>query len=825
MPHPDLAIDPHRSLRRHPKSLRVVASSAACLAAALLLLGCGSVYRQNVERGQSALAQGRYEEALNAFEAARALEPQGQEANQGVNDARVKLYDAWTTRALAASRAGDHLTALDLSRSLQGRFPVESSALVQEVAQASIAHADTLLLRAQDPEAALSLLDAISDRLPSYAPQIDPKRQQAKRAVITLLAEQARADAAASRYPEAIQKLDRALGLSPPADRAALDLQRLEVARAWAAALVQQAQAASARQDFAAALQSLDRAHALLPAAERAEVERLQHQARLAWADQHVRHAQDLRQQRLYPEAIASLDAALALLSPPDDVPVRALLSSVRLDWAVATERQAQAAAQSKDYPLAVALYAQAIERAPDAERPPIQSRRLALQRVWADDLISLANTLAAQTRYPDALAALSSPDLDLPDAERARLAAAAERIQVTWADGLSENAHALLRQGLSGAAFASATHAVDIAPPHLRARYAAQRDQAHRALLQQAQVAVLIRGATLSRDELDTLRAAIDSRRGGALLSFAPTSAPPDALTLDLDLNLSTPRFDERITHVEKTVTFQSGVLRSDNPAHAALSQQHQAALDDLHRLKADEVAATERLRALEGRVKLLSAHPKPPVPSLPSIDGDAPPDLATPEDILALLKHTQAEVKAQEHALSALKPKHKHLADEVKNLKSKLAETPAVSEQPQQSALTYRVTHHALRATLDLTATLVDQRLSYTAARDYADDTHPPQPAIDLPADPLEVPPQEQLTRDLRADALARLPDLVLSGFESYRRALTQRASGARSDAERLHLLMLYALLNPRETSLLYPPDLDRLSGLQDTLSLVIR
>ena len=60
---------------------------------------------------------------------------------------------------------------------------------------------------------------------------------------------------------------------------------------------------------------------------------------------------------------------------------------------------------------------------------------------------------------------------------------------------------------------------------------------------------------------------------------------------------------------------------------------------------------------------------------------------------------------------------------------------------------------------------------------------------------------------------------------GFEQHRRDLISRAQSARSDAERLHLLVLCALLNPQETSLINPADIDRLSGLPNTLSFLLR
>lgn len=91
---------------------------ALTLGLSLLLAGC-SAYHRAVQTGAKALEEGRYEEALAAYESALSLDPRGTDARTGLTQARRGLSTQLVQRGRAALEAGKlEAAADDLGRAI-----------------------------------------------------------------------------------------------------------------------------------------------------------------------------------------------------------------------------------------------------------------------------------------------------------------------------------------------------------------------------------------------------------------------------------------------------------------------------------------------------------------------------------------------------------------------------------------------------------------------------------------------------------------------------------------------------------------------------------
>jgi tetratricopeptide (TPR) repeat protein len=203
----------------------------------LLLPTLGCVPSAHVQRGDNAFARGDLENALAAYQAAQAQEPESQEIARKIRNTRSRLIATYTEWVDGALMREDFVGALAVVRRAKRVLSIEPAMapLIEEVVQATLANA-RLLHQQKNYAEILRLYDSLGTALPSDARRARPFFEDVKREWSAVLIE--RATAAAHAFPprkeEALLLYAKAAQLTGNPDlRRTRDSLRKEVLDTW----------------------------------------------------------------------------------------------------------------------------------------------------------------------------------------------------------------------------------------------------------------------------------------------------------------------------------------------------------------------------------------------------------------------------------------------------------------------------------------------------------------------------------------------------------------------------------------------------------------
>jgi len=248
--------------------------------------------------------------------------------------------------------------------------------------------------------------------------------------------------------------------------------------------------------------------------------------------------------------------------------------------------------------------------------------------------------------------------------------------------------------------------------------------------------------------------------------------------------------RIADRHERESRTQQYQAGVRQRPNPdfARAVDAEREAQRRDD--RAQRDYDLATTRLGQAQAAVDAEG----------PSPDSETPAERAL-ADAQRQLDHTRGDLERSHDELFARQQTR--------------VNTPERFEEPVVETLVYEVMHHSVRASATL-ATAVDRGNKKGAFSTWplliqaSDESHAAQPAIGLPADPIELPNDKALYAGINDQALQALERVIQDTFAGAVADQRNKAMALDGDArvEQLvtYLLMDQAITDKETDALLY-------------------
>jgi hypothetical protein len=144
--------------------------------------------------------------------------------------------------------------------------------------------------------------------------------------------------------------------------------------------------------------------------------------------------------------------------------------------------------------------------------------------------------------------------------------------------------------------------------------------------------------------------------------------------------------------------------------------------------------------------------------------------------------------------------------------------------TEEDVYSELQYTVTEHTLTATAPLQLTLEfsdgrePKKLNVNVSSVATDQEHAPQPLANIPGDPLNLPSQSYMNRNVWTRASAVAHSKLVESLDEHRLSLMDRAFASGEDGLRVHYLVLYILLDPSSVDPKVVKELYELRGIPD-------
>jgi len=503
----------------------------------------------------------------------------------------------------------------------------------------------------------------------------------------------------------------------------------------------------------------------------------------------HIDRGDEAFAQGQYAAALAEYQAALKL--EPDSEEATAKV-------AVAREKVVEQSARIARQKLADGDFLGAVEAAAECHQhlPENEGVRAVVREVSQGTQQSAA-ALVDAGRFAAALGLYESLLSRLPP-ERTAVEPKAAEVRARWAERLAAEGSDAAQAGRKAEALLRYSKAAQLVADPAAAE---RRDALRAEYLQNLRYVVRPSGNMHDQGFL-AVASALEAASLPQGVKVVGAAEPRGRVDASVRVALSMPSFQTHQTTRPESAAYQSGTRMVENPFYKT-KQDHLA--DEERRLVGYENDVTQ----LENDVTRYQSDVAREGPS-PNVSTMSEQSLANAE---SQLTSARSRVVDQRNALQRAR-------DELQN-------EPMYREEPVYSSIYYTVTTYTLTgvSTLETVIGHPDGRPAVSVARQLAaqatDDEHAEQPVAGVPADPLELPPPQDLVRELHAQAAQQVTAAVMESFVGYRRALLERASSATSD--RLDLLALYALSDPNDIDPSAAGELQNLSGIPDALELL--
>ena len=201
--HPHLGTERQHDPNRPSRARRIARALGALALTGLLLGGCA--YKQHLSRGDKLYSQGKYEEALKEYEAAREVNPEGKGALRKIEETKGQLLGTWTDKAKAELAAENYLAALELAGKLMEKLSQDEEVkrFVGKLVRKSTVAADGQVAKGEFA-GGLAIYDAQAQHLPAHRESANQKAGEIRELWAKQLEAQARAAEKAKHSGDAL---------------------------------------------------------------------------------------------------------------------------------------------------------------------------------------------------------------------------------------------------------------------------------------------------------------------------------------------------------------------------------------------------------------------------------------------------------------------------------------------------------------------------------------------------------------------------------------------------------------------------------------------
>ena len=498
-----------------------------------------------------------------------------------------------------------------------------------------------------------------------------------------------------------------------------------------------------------------------------------------------------------YEQALAEYEQALARRPSSEEAQLRVADAKSAM-IAVYTD-EVRGLMDVGDLRAAVEVFIALEQRLPNAA--PVQQ--------LGDDVVAklrlTANTAAEQKQWAEALDTLMLA-YDNFRAARGELEADLDQIKVAWASSLGAVAQTAEAAGHEGDAlllYAKASELVALP------EYVSKKDElAGRLILTHAYGVKLDAKGAAAAPVVERLVGARTDQNVVFLAGGDVARATDDGVTIRAlaDVELGKPRFSKSRSRFTRSKKYKSGTRQVPNPTYA----QVQRDINDAKRRVLDEERdVADEQRDLQDEQSRLSREQ----PGTSAYDSQQR-DVDRAQDNLE---------RAQEDLFRA--------QEKVLSLEQRLANTPRTVEEDVYSTLNYEVITHTVRGSLDVSGRVehpdARERVPFesVAGVSASDDTHPAHPIADVMSDPLQLPTNSSLAANLHGQAAQFVYTAVNQSLQVWRRQVLEEAFESEDEGQRVHLYVVYVLLDPTEVDPQVTAEIARLRGVPDAVSVLSR
>jgi tetratricopeptide (TPR) repeat protein len=498
----------------------------------------------------------------------------------------------------------------------------------------------------------------------------------------------------------------------------------------------------------------------------------------------HMKSGDEYFEQGQYERALAEYEAAKRI--KPEKEETRRKIRRTRDRLVENYRRQARAELQGGNYVEAILIASEALDMFPGFD--PVG--RL-VDEVTASTTAE-AERLLGQRDYAGAITLYRAIYLQLPTHKRLveePLIAAKE----TWADELRRRAEAAREEGLRGVALLYDAKIVELVPDDVVAE---RRRELHDGLL--AEHSYTVRPVRKGRKS--AYRDAVDALEAFAVDRAVRVTTDADAeVDATVRIDAARPKFEHRRDQRTASERYVSGTRQVPNPRYDRLQDRLNREERELNDHERDVVRYERDVSRYQSQVDR---------------EGRTPNTTTGAEQNLDRARSNLS--RAREDVIDQ--------REELQRVREDLADEPRTRTEEVYSTHSYVITEHTLRATMRVDGTVehngerepipIDTTLEAVAR----DDAHPPQPIIDRPADPLDLPSEGAMAVQLDAEAAAVVRERVAQSFAGWRAQLLASALEASDDRVRLDRLVLYVLTDPTLVDPRAVEEIARISGIPE-------
>lgn len=482
----------------------------------------------------------------------------------------------------------------------------------------------------------------------------------------------------------------------------------------------------------------------------------------------HIDKGDEYSSKRQYELALQEYHAALKLKPDSDEAKSRIRDTKLRLIQVYVTQARQQLTDQ--DYQGAINTASNAY--AQDSASQVVKSLILEVSaKVQAQ-----ADLSTGQQDFATSLSLLHALYEQLPP-EREVLENKIAATQTQWADHLNQRAQAAEQANRAGDALLLYTKAASLT---MTPEASAKRDELRAKLIDQNAYIFEVALKSSSPSE----RAAYDALTKAAWTQDVRLAAPKAKAHAKLSVVGAKPAFSRDQSTSSRTVSYKSGTRQIPNPAYKSRQDEVLREQRELNRYQ-QEVARYEKDVA---RYEQDVAR-----------EGDTPNVTTGAEQNLYYARNNLQ--RARENLTRQ--------QDRVFRAQEQAANTPQLIEEDVYSNLTYPITTHTVRGDLPFSVNIshADGRSPVNASTvlsvSASDTEHAAYSVANIPYDPKQLPSDAELTSNLHAQAQSFARRVLLESLSSHRQRLLEQAKATAEDGERIHLYVIYILLDPTDVN----------------------
>lgn len=504
----------------------------------------------------------------------------------------------------------------------------------------------------------------------------------------------------------------------------------------------------------------------------------------------HLDKGDEYFEKRQYELALKEYDSALKL--KPDSEDAKERLSKTKRRLIEIYAERAKTLANNGDFNAAIKLTADAYNQDPNS---------LAVERLIND--ISLktqthAEQLTQAQEHAKALSLLNLLYEQLPT-ERDGLELKLEALKLAWANTLSERAVIAEKAGHAGDALLLYAKAAALM---LTPEASAKRDELRARLVDQNAYlfAVNLKSSTPAAQAVQS------SLERSSWVQNMRLSKDTKNLHAQVMVVAGKPAFARDSSSTSRTVSYKSGTRQVPNPFYKGKQDDVVREQKELLRYQQDLNRAEQDVNRYSQSVAREGDTPGVSTGAEQSLSR-AQSDLTRARDNVA--RQQQRVFRAQEIA----------------------ANTPQLIEEDVYSNLTYAITTHSIRGALPLTVNIthadarspIEQTLSLVTSA--SDTEHAAYPVANIPIDLKQLPSESTLTAELQAQAQLVAQKVLLQSLSSYRQQLLDQAKSTTDEGQRIHLYVIYILLDPTAVAPEVVSEIDAARGVPDSINVLAR